>query len=707
MVQTCPITLDEITATRGIFVKSIDGTCYCVTSIAELTNESLTACPMSRADCCQYWELALLNAELVQQIIGAEDHQALNTIFNDNLNFFSEGSVHSFDGARPAGRLDDDLGDEVVHFSGRLFPVDTAERAATNRRSIYSRVSAIPTTSPEQVRTSRRAALISSRERSFSQTNFSDVDVSGLDLSSFRFIGSDFQGCVFRGSTITGVNFSQAELSGARFLGASAGDLDLRGARGVDHTDLHQVDLRGSKICTQVYRDLYALGKRDFQLMDLQEVDFSQVSMQGVSFKDSTVNYIGLMSVDLWSVKIDVMQFLLLYRQGRRDFNGVELMDADFLSKNLTGVIFENANLEGANFGGCVLAGADFSGANLLVADFSDSYLRDVKVDQDTRIWAQSTVLEKQKFERFMAIYNGLFRAQASFFKRSRIDKIQKSGASEHHQRLLVIQHIQSHPNSRAAKAFALLSQRDASAQDAVIADAQLMNSICDQARRDSFWFTPARSEQIAAVSEELNVQSDDIVGSPLVIRPVAETRDYDYLFKLVLMSSYAVGSSCLLHRYATGLYRQQPITIGVEFETKITQAFGRNIKLQIWDTAGQERFRAVTRSYYRNAMVLLVLYDMSKSFRPEAQRLRESIESARAVESDALIYLVGTKKDLVNQRAVSLEGVNDFARENRIDGVFECSAVTGEGVEEIFNTAARDCLRNVTDRHHVVRQRA
>jgi len=52
------------------------------------------------------------------------------------------------------------------------------------------------------------------------------------------------------------------------------------------------------------------------------------------------------------------------------------------------------------------------------------------------------------------------------------------------------------------------------------------------------------------------------------------------------------------------------PHTIGVEYGTKIVQTKeGKRVKLQIWDTAGQERFRAVTRSYYRGAAGVIIVY--------------------------------------------------------------------------------------------------
>lgn len=51
---------------------------------------------------------------------------------------------------------------------------------------------------------------------------------------------------------------------------------------------------------------------------------------------------------------------------------------------------------------------------------------------------------------------------------------------------------------------------------------------------------------------------------------------------------------------------------LGIDFKQKIINLDGVPVKLQIWDTAGQERFRTLTTAYYRGAMGILLMYDVT-----------------------------------------------------------------------------------------------
>ena len=69
--------------------------------------------------------------------------------------------------------------------------------------------------------------------------------------------------------------------------------------------------------------------------------------------------------------------------------------------------------------------------------------------------------------------------------------------------------------------------------------------------------------------------------------------RDYEYLFKIVLIGDSGVGKSSLLLRFADDAFIESYMsTIGVDFRFKTIKTEKKTVKLQIWDTAGQEKFR-------------------------------------------------------------------------------------------------------------------
>lgn len=196
--------------------------------------------------------------------------------------------------------------------------------------------------------------------------------------------------------------------------------------------------------------------------------------------------------------------------------------------------------------------------------------------------------------------------------------------------------------------------------------------------------------------------------------------------------------------------------TIGVEFSSKIiklgTGSQRRRIKLQLWDTAGTERFRSVSRSYYRGAAGAILIYDISNygSF----AALPTFLMDARALASPNLaVILAGNKSDTASDASMhaslidestrvpptpsstsskhssfplefgsgSIRSANDpstgtrmtatiapdgrevshsetsrWAAKTNIPVSVEVSALTGEGVDELFNRLARIILTKI-----------
>ena len=53
--------------------------------------------------------------------------------------------------------------------------------------------------------------------------------------------------------------------------------------------------------------------------------------------------------------------------------------------------------------------------------------------------------------------------------------------------------------------------------------------------------------------------------------------------------------------------------TIGVEFTSRLLRLSDNSlVKLQLWDTAGSERYKSVTTHYYRGALAIILVFDIT-----------------------------------------------------------------------------------------------
>jgi len=173
---------------------------------------------------------------------------------------------------------------------------------------------------------------------------------------------------------------------------------------------------------------------------------------------------------------------------------------------------------------------------------------------------------------------------------------------------------------------------------------------------------------------------------------------DYDYLVKLLLIGDSGVGKSCLLLRFTDDSFTTSFITtIGIDFKIRIFELDGKRIKLQIWDTAGQERFRTITTAYYRNAMGILLVYDVTDE--SSFNNIRNWIRNIEQHASDNVNkILVGNKADMdESKRAVSTARGQALADEYGIK-FFETSTKTNINVEQAFFSIAKDIMKRLSE---------
>ncbi|CAB3365318.1 Hypothetical predicted protein [Cloeon dipterum] len=171
--------------------------------------------------------------------------------------------------------------------------------------------------------------------------------------------------------------------------------------------------------------------------------------------------------------------------------------------------------------------------------------------------------------------------------------------------------------------------------------------------------------------------------------------------YKILVLGDSNVGKTCIVHRYCDERYYDTYIsTIGIDFKQKIINLDGKPVKLQIWDTAGQERFRTLTTAYYRGAMGILLMYDVTslESFNHLSYWLRNIEENA---SPDVIKVLVGNKCDHISHRCVETERGIKIAETFEMP-FFEVSCKQNINIERAFLTLARN-IREQCDSKQVL----
>ena len=166
--------------------------------------------------------------------------------------------------------------------------------------------------------------------------------------------------------------------------------------------------------------------------------------------------------------------------------------------------------------------------------------------------------------------------------------------------------------------------------------------------------------------------------------------KEDDEAIKIVLVGNSWVGKTCISQRYMNDTYTQQDgSTIGASYFQKILDIDGKTIRLDIWDTAGQEKYRAMGKMFYKEAYIVLFIYDITdkESFLDLKNVWYNELN--KAGEKHVVLAVVGNKSDMFLNEAVKEEDARKWA--NEIGAVFGLvSAKTGDCINLLFENVVR-----------------
>jgi small GTP-binding protein len=150
---------------------------------------------------------------------------------------------------------------------------------------------------------------------------------------------------------------------------------------------------------------------------------------------------------------------------------------------------------------------------------------------------------------------------------------------------------------------------------------------------------------------------------------------------RILLTGEPGVGKTSIARKYTMNIFEDRYLaTISMDFYARDLDG----IILDIWDLSGHPEFFEYRSELYKNADVLILVYDITS--RRTFDSLDMWLNEATVFNSEKPVtFLCGNKIDLKEYRVVPINEARYWAKSRNIK-YFEVSALDGDNLDTVFN---------------------
>ena len=163
---------------------------------------------------------------------------------------------------------------------------------------------------------------------------------------------------------------------------------------------------------------------------------------------------------------------------------------------------------------------------------------------------------------------------------------------------------------------------------------------------------------------------------------------------KIVLLGETSVGKTSIITRFTQNSFNPNTLSsLNAQFVTKTIEINSEKITFDLWDTAGQEKYRSLAKIFYKDAKVIIFVYDITnkKSF-DEIKNYWYNETKENVEEENVIFCLVGNKNDLYEEEKISEKDAQEFA--DSINAIFKStSALSNVGIPNLFENIGKKIL--------------
>ena len=164
---------------------------------------------------------------------------------------------------------------------------------------------------------------------------------------------------------------------------------------------------------------------------------------------------------------------------------------------------------------------------------------------------------------------------------------------------------------------------------------------------------------------------------------------------KVVLVGDTGVGKTSIIERYINNKYDENQKTTLVSsytFKKIDIKKYNKSISLDIWDTAGQEVYRALSKNFYLNASIGILVYDITRkdSFDSIKDYWHEQLKTFG--EENMIFCVTGNKTDLFQKEAIPEKEARNYAKSiNALFHLVSCKDCVG--IKDLFEDCGKKYL--------------
>ena len=167
------------------------------------------------------------------------------------------------------------------------------------------------------------------------------------------------------------------------------------------------------------------------------------------------------------------------------------------------------------------------------------------------------------------------------------------------------------------------------------------------------------------------------------------DTQEVVRSMKIAMLGESGVGKTCIIERYFEDTFNECSVsTKGASLKSKVLKSADEQyeVKQLVWDTAGQEMYRSLAPFYYKDADVVIFVYDITN--RQSYDGLNYWIDEVKQNgQTSTLFTIAGNKCDDIDNEKVEVNEAKAYAKQNNAS-LFLASAKDNVNVREMFTEA-------------------